>query len=744
MRHVEDVPLTARRMVRPRRTAAMAALATALFVLPAPAAQAAGAPAGRIVFPSDALTVPDPEQLTGRRVALPMPDCEVLPSRCHEVALLNELDGFDLDPRITIDLAALPSGDVDAVFDRDTFFLEAVSGGERIGVTRFVLDPTTRRLSGHPERQLADATTYRVVYEGAGGGDETTFTTMSATRGLAQMRASLDDGSAYGAAGIPPAERGLQFVREDGTRTVFRSPDVLRVTRYDQRTSSCEDLTAETVLDTEIVGSGLYAFGSFRSPSWLDADRTIPQTPTRTGRPVVTGEERVGVTLIVPAGSPPEGGWPVAIFGPGITRSKYDLWLAADANAAQGLATMSFDPAGHAFGPCSEVGVQLVSEGGREVRFLGFGRGIDQDGDGEITNQEGVSAPDQPHPKAAVALRDGLRQTAADVMALVRAIRRGVDVDGDGTVDLRRDGVTLYAQSLGGIYGTMVMGADPLVEVAVLNVPGGPIVDIARLSPGFRGEVRAALEDRQPCLLNGGHDAFDESLPLFLDPAVTDPAAGAIAIQEAFARTNWIDRPGSPETFAPLLDLRPLPGVPAKRVVYQYAFGDRTVPNPTSATIARAGDLFDVTSFYRNDRTVTAGSNPHGFLLDPRIQGRNQAQQQVVEFLTSGGGTVIDPDGPAPTWEVPIADPASLETLNFSEDLYAEEEPAPEGCGLVAAEAEPPGDAGDAGDAGDGARRGGAVDGAPLPTTGGGGLAAVVGALALLGAGAVAGRRRRG
>ena len=31
----------------------------------------------------------------------------------------------------------------------------------------------------------------------------------------------------------------------------------------------------------------------------------------------------------------------------------------------------------------------------------------------------------------------------------------------------------------------------------------------------------------------------------------------------------------------------------------------------------RAGGLQDVTTFYRNDRTPTAGSNPHGFLLDP-------------------------------------------------------------------------------------------------------------------------------
>ncbi len=61
----------------------------------------------------------------------------------------------------------------------------------------------------------------------------TTFTTMSATAGLEQMRSQLDDGSAYAAAGIPADERGLDFVRPDGTRTVFQAANVARIRRYD-------------------------------------------------------------------------------------------------------------------------------------------------------------------------------------------------------------------------------------------------------------------------------------------------------------------------------------------------------------------------------------------------------------------------------------------------------------------------------------------------------------------------------
>jgi hypothetical protein len=129
---------------------------------------------------------------------------------------------------------------------------------------------------------------------------------------------------------------------------------------------------------------------------------------------------------------------------------------------------------------------------------------------------------------------------------------------------------------------------------------------------------------------------------------------------------NWLDRSGSPETFAPLLRRRPAPGVPAKRVAYQIAFGDQTVPNPTSATIVRGGGLLDVTTFYRNDRTPTAGGDPHGFLLDPRITGRNLGQRQVVELLDSEGASIIDPDGGSNVFETPVTGPLSLERLNFA------------------------------------------------------------------------------
>jgi hypothetical protein len=654
-------------MSRSRLTALLLALVTVLTV---PAAASAAGPS---IFPTDALTVPDPQQVTGRRVALVPPDCSARPSDCNDVRLVNELDGFDLDPRVAIR------------FDRpidvrkvtpETVYLQAVGGGPRIGLNRLVWSPARTTLFGQPREFLAESTTYRIVVTPAvsGQGAQTTFTTMTATAALQQMRRQLDDGSAYDAAGIAAADRGLRFVRPDGTRTVFNAVNVRDIRRFDDTGSG--ELRDSSVINTARANAGTYAFGSFLSPSWLTPERTIPQVATRTGSPRVTGFEEVGFTLILPRGTKPAGGWPVAIFGPGITRSKYDVFLAADENAARGIATMAIDPVGHAFGPRSEAAVDLAVPPTR-VRFSGFGRGIDLDRDGTITEREGVQAPGQPHPVASVGLRDGLRQTALDNMALVRAIARGADVDGDGSADLRPTGVTYYAQSLGGIYGTMLLGVDPLVRVGALNVPGGPILEIARLSPSFRPTVAKELGNRRPSLLNGGRDGFTESQPLYADPPVTAPARGAVPIQEVGAHVNWINRPGSPEAFAPLLRKSPAADVGPKRVFYQFAFGDATVPNPTSATIVRAGGLLDVTTLYRNDRTPTRASNPHGFLLDPRITGRNLGQRQILDFLASDGRTISDPDGGAPVFDVPIADPATLERLNFDRPP-AEGEPPPE------------------------------------------------------------------
>jgi Big-like domain-containing protein len=655
--------------------AALVSLGAACRPTPSPATSSL------TIFPTDAATVADPAQATGLRVNLALPDCAVRVSDCAEIALLNQLDGFDVDPTISIGFGT----PIDVTRVNDSSVSVQGGGGGAIGLNRIVWDPATNTLYGHPKHQLAPATHYQVVVTATvnGHAGTSTFTTMSTTVGLKRVREQLDSGQAYTDGHV--ADRRLRVDTDStGQPAAYTAATVAPAVGLNRTEDIGSGHTqTEQVFDSSLpstLGAGTYAFGSFDAPQWLDAaSRTIPTPPTSGPGPHAVRSETVGFAAITP-GAPcvqPASGWPVAIFGPGITRSKYDVFLASDENLSKCIATIAIDPVGHAYGPGSTVAITRTAPPGA-VTVTSHGRGVDVNHDGVITNQEGVSTNGQPDPNASVALRDGLRQTAADNMALVRALRldagsgAGFAIPGGGT--LSRTDIKYYAQSLGGIYGTMVMATDPTLSVGALNVPGGPILDIARLSPTFRGQVGVELHNRRPslydCSPNPPTDSnctgFQEQQPLYLDPPVTNPTPSAIAIQQAGARVNWINRLGSPEAFAPLL----LPA--GKKVIYQFDFGDRTVPNPTSATLVRAGGLQAVTNLYRHDQdpgaTATSTCDPHGFLLDPRISvpARTQGQLQIATFFESQGATILDPDAAAPVWEVPVANPNTLETLNFT------------------------------------------------------------------------------
>ena len=53
-------------------------------------------------FPSDIFTVADHTHNTRRRVNLPYPDCVVRVSDCEDIHTVNTLDGFGLQPQLSI------------------------------------------------------------------------------------------------------------------------------------------------------------------------------------------------------------------------------------------------------------------------------------------------------------------------------------------------------------------------------------------------------------------------------------------------------------------------------------------------------------------------------------------------------------------------------------------------------------------------------------------------------------------
>src|SRR5262249_33722305 len=100
--------------------------------------------------------------------------------------------------------------------------------------------------------------------------------------------------------------------------------------------------------------------------------------------------------------------------------------------------------------------------------------------------------------------RDGRRQTAVDLMQLVRVIEVGIDVDGDTVPDLDASRIYYVGHSLGGMYGTLLLAVEPSVHAGVLNGDGGPNIDVRRLSPVNRPALGANLAAWVPSLINIG------------------------------------------------------------------------------------------------------------------------------------------------------------------------------------------------------------------------------------------------
>jgi hypothetical protein len=701
-------------------------------------------------FPSDRFTVADASQLTGRRVDLPLPDRAARPSDYEDISVINTLDGFNLQPRLSvafsgpIDVTTVSSNTVFLVKLGDT--TSTGDGGQVVGINQTVWDVATNTLHVESDELLDQHTRYalivtRGVHDAAGqpveASDEfarfrhdlnfgqthdptlkdyrkelldalrvarddgvadkdivtaSVFTTMSATAVLEQIRDQIH------AATPGPADF---LLGPGGTRTVFALDQVRGIT-FNRQTRVAGPLSpvpvSLSVLHAIPGAIGTIAFGSYLSPDYeVHPGEYIPPVGTRTGAPVVQHMSEVYFNLFLPSGPEPAGGWPVVIFGhsSGPTASKNDDPLrVAASNAAHGLATIAINIAGFGFGALSTLTVNPAV--GAPVTFLAGGRSIDQNGDGAIGNGEGQFAA---APRAIIGETDALRQSAADLMQLVRVIQVGMDVDGNGSADLDPSRISYSGLSFGASLGVMLFAVEPGLRAGTFAVPSGSRVEAFRLGTR-RFAVGELLAARTPSLINspgitaiGGMSVagpwFNENLPLrdglpltvrltdgttqVIQSPVVNTVAGAMEIQKVLEWREWVSQTANPVAFAPHLRKDPLPGVPVRPVLFQFAIGDQIAPNPTNAAILRAGDLADRATIYRNDLAFADDSavptNPHMFMIridspDPLVrQIAFAAQDQLATFLASDGAVIIHPT-PSRFFEE-LNDLALLEDLNF-------------------------------------------------------------------------------
>jgi hypothetical protein len=647
-----------------------------------------------------------------------MPNCAASPSNCGDFALLNQLDGFNIQPRISIPF----DGAIDpATVNNNTVFLIRIAdtstpttfNPQIVGINQVVWDTLTNTLFVKSDQKLDQHTTYLLivtkgVHDSAGDPIEADDSFVHFRHNLSfgqtkdpelkSYRKTLidlldDDALATLAPGLLPSDIAvasvfttgsvtatLEKIRDQvkaasaptadfnlgthGERTVFPVASIVGIL-FGQQQNAVGPLNTVPVptpaLQVFPGAVSKIAFGKFSGKNFETSGGIIPTVPTRTGVPVVQSTQDIFFNLFIPAGPRPATGWPVAIFSHGLGDNKNNSPLAvASTLAHNGVATLSINTVGHGFGPASTLTV--IQGTGATVLSAG-GRGVDQNSSGTFDSFEGLFALGA---QIDIASRDGIQQTVADLMQVVRMIQGGVDVENTGSASLDANRIYMFGQSLGGIVGTVFMGIEPDIKAGVPVVAGGTLADAFRLSETNRPLVTLVLAARLPSLLNGGVGGFTDNTPLRNEPPVINVVPGAMEIQRVADVFNWIAQAGDPTAWAPFIRKSPLPGQAAKAVIIQFARGDKTVPNPTTTAILRAGDLADRATFFRNDLAFLANpafpKNPHTFLTNiaaaPAVAAvAVGAQSQIAVFFASNGALTIDPDGPGPLFEVPIAGP---------------------------------------------------------------------------------------
>jgi uncharacterized protein (TIGR03437 family) len=633
-------------------------------------------------FPADSLTVADVTQKTGVRVNLPLSNCAAQPSTCEDLKLINELDGFNLRPRVRVRF----SGPVNTATLRSGIFLVALddvvadvpgvhSQGQVIAINQVIFDPDTNTAYAEADEVLDQHRHYAVVVTDAvrdASGEPveedpaygrclaplfqsaycrqlsevvktlqvpgkivaaSRFTTMSATSWLEKARRRIQDST--------------MNVHRPSPKNTFKVGGLLAFSLRLQVKSNppaFEEFTVPQPLLAAILADvDRIAFASFDSPRFLDAKQTIPAVPTAGEVALPSATTEVHFHAFLPKGDKPKTGYPVVIFGHGLNDSRFGApTLVANTFARNGFATVAMNAVGHGSGP--ESTVSLLELSGSTTLAAG-GRSIDLNGDGNIDSREGCLLPG-PGP---FGLRDCLRQTALDLAQFVRVLRGGLDVDGDGSVDLDPGRIYYAGQSLGALYGTAFNAIEPEIRAAALNAGGATVMDIARWSPSFHSVTRDFLGTRMPPLLNAGGD-FDENYVLRSEPAKTNDVAGAIDIQNLFETSEWLQMSGDPIAYAAHLKRAPLAGATPKRVLWQFARGDRTVPNPQNSALIRTAGMREESRLYRHDlaRAVAPelSENPHAFLVDiqsaPGFTIAAAAQQQIAGFFAADGMQIPD------------------------------------------------------------------------------------------------------
>ena len=644
-------------------------------------------------FPTNALTKTDNTQKTGLQVQMPdaANTCDPSSARsvCSNNSLLNQLDGFSVNPRIMVCFsAAINTNTLEGGIS-----IVPLSNGSAISINQIVYDPGSMCVFAKPNQILNQQTQYLLavtnLIRDAGGQQVSAdpafqnclnnhadsycsalssavknssvnnvvaaalFTTMSATTWLEQARAYVD-----GNPQLPPV-----------ISPPFALSNLTNITWVPALDNKGTAGAPQIVPLTALSGVASIAFGLYFSPEFLStSDGTIHTTPTAQPLTPPSFANPVSFHVFLPSSAKPKKGYPVVVYGHGLSDNQFGApTYIASTLAQNGFATLAIEITGHGYGSNSVV--NLTDTNGNVTTVMTPGRGVLIPGNAQIGPTDGCILP------GAVAVRDCGRQTAVDLSALVKTIQ--------GSPALNLDPTRIYyvGQSFGGTYGTLFHAVEPGVTSAVLNGDGGTSVDIARLAVtalplgaaylgplGLLNVPPAPPENLFSLYVNG---YFNDNYVFRNMAPVVNSIQGAMAIQAAFEAADWLGVLGDPLSFAPhLQSTQRLSGVPAKSTLFQFGQNDLEVPNPTEFAVVTAAGGQASSWFFLFGQAIVEGHPellavttpdvnglpilPHRILANPTLFSTAAPpsetsialaeQQQVAAYFKSNGALNPDPN----------------------------------------------------------------------------------------------------
>ncbi len=390
-----------------------------------------------------------------------------------------------------------------------------------------------------------------------------------------------------------------------------------------------------------LAGKASVWAGTLQVPYYLS--RTAPLTASWTGNPspldassrfltrfnpvpVATENLTIPVLYTVPnataasGGVKPGTGWPVVIFQHGLGGDRTQALAIADALADAGFLVAAIDVPLHGLtsiaNPLYASPANPLYGGAAPAGATSYERTFDLD----LVNNTTTAPPggDGRDPSGThfinlsslLTSRDNLRQAAADLLTLTRALPT-LDLNGDTVADVDANKIYYVGISLGGIVGTTFAGLPSGLRAAVASVPGGGIARLVFDSPTFGPTIRAGLSAQG--LPSTAFEQFLRDVQAAIDAG--DPL-------------NYIS-----STVA----LRPY--------LLQQVTGDTVVPNTATQRLVSAVNLTRVATVGNN--LVSRGwvnmiAGSHGSLLSPTasLAATVEMQTQAATFVASDG-TVI-------------------------------------------------------------------------------------------------------